>query len=67
MGRRAPQPFHTDLLRGASLALAGVALALPVTAGFVALTAATLVGRSLLDRLRLAQRRRDAARGAKLA
>jgi hypothetical protein len=67
MGRRAPQPFHADLLRAAILGLAGVVLALPVTAGFVALTAATLVGRSLLDRLRLAQWRRDAPQGAKLA
>ncbi len=63
MRRRARQPFHTDLLRGASLALAGVALALPVTAGFVALTAATLLGRSLFDGFRPGRRRR----GAKLA
>jgi|GEM_PF-1976383 hypothetical protein len=63
MRLRSRQALPADLLRAATLALAGVVLALPVTAGFVGLTAATLLGRSLVDGLRLGRRRR----GPKLA
>lgn len=47
-------------MRAAAATVAGVALAVPVVAGFVALAATMLVGRSLLDVIRAARRRRRA-------